>query len=108
MRQKNRISLYSDVVEKLHQITLLLPIDYASGPVPPACGSFTPSENRVHCPHCSTCVRGFCHGLSSLLLPAGADRLGVAVPHAPLGVAQRPHHVSTAISAYAPKAKAPS
>src|SRR5215471_5669680 len=32
---------------------------------------------------------GFCHGLPSLFLPVDARRLGVAVYHAPLGVAKR-------------------
>ena len=35
-------------------------------------------------------MRGFPHGLHSFFLPVGAGRSGVAVRHAPLGVAQRP------------------
>src|SRR5262249_62101290 len=34
-------------------------------------------------------MREFCHGVSSVLLPAHADRPGVAVRHAPVGVAER-------------------
>jgi hypothetical protein len=55
----------------------------ACGRVPQACGSFPPPENRVKYPHFSTCMRGFCHGISSLFLPVGAGRPGVAVRHAP-------------------------
>ena len=31
---------------------------------------------------------GFCHGVSSVLLPAHADRTRLAVPHAPVDVAK--------------------
>src|SRR5215813_15018035 len=60
-----------------------------SGLVPLTCGSFDNLTDRVQYPHCSTCMRGFCHGLPSLFLPVGARRPGVAVSHAPLGVAKR-------------------
>src|SRR5256886_5175031 len=35
-------------------------------------------------------MRGLCHGLPSLFLPVGVDRAGMAVRHAPVGVAKRP------------------
>jgi hypothetical protein len=34
-------------------------------------------------------MRGLCHGLSSFLLPAHADRTRLAVRHTPVGVAER-------------------
>src|SRR5262245_30532473 len=34
------------------------------GCVPPACGSFSPPQNRGKHPHFSTCMREFCHALS--------------------------------------------
>src|SRR6266516_2976388 len=59
--------------------------------------------HSVQYPHFSTCMRGFCHGISSLFLPVGAGRLGVAVRHAPLGVAKRPcHRVPNDTGAYTP------
>ena len=76
------------------------------GRVPLACSSFPPSENRVKCPHFSTCMRGFCDGLQSLFLPVGTDRSCVAVPHAPLDVAKRPRHVPANTRAHTPSAKA--
>src|SRR6266478_3305116 len=60
------------------------------GRVPVSCGSFGNLKNRVKYPHFSTSTRGFCHGLPSLFLPTDTGRPGVAVPHAPLGVAKRP------------------
>src|SRR5262249_2003541 len=60
-----------------------------TGLVPLTCGSFGNLTDRVQYPHCSTCMRGLCHGLPSLFLPVGARRLGVAVSHAPLRVAKR-------------------
>ena len=78
------------------------------GRVPVACGSFCNLTNRVKCSHFSTCMRGFCHGLASFVLPAHADRTRLAVRYAPLGVAQRRPHVSTAARAYTPSAKAAS
>src|SRR6266481_4427379 len=59
------------------------------GRVPLTCGSFPPPENRVKYPHFSTCMRRFCHGLSSLFLPVDGGRPGVAVPLAPSGVVYR-------------------
>src|SRR5207302_4964298 len=63
---------------------------HLSGRVPLACGSFGNLTNQVKSPHFSTCMRGLCHGLPSLFLPVGVDRAGMAVRHAPVGVAQRP------------------
>src|SRR5439155_18380030 len=74
------------------------------GRVPLACGSFPLPENRVQYRHCSTRIRGFCHGLCSLFLPVAAARPGVAVRHAPCPVAKRPRHVSDDTST--PTAKA--
>src|SRR5437762_9710852 len=48
-----------------------------------------PPENRLNSPHCSTYMRGVCHGIASFLLPAHTDRTRMAVRHAPVGVAQR-------------------
>jgi hypothetical protein len=45
-------------------------------------------ENRVEYPSFTTCGREFCHDLQSLFLPVNAGRPGVAVFHAPLGVAK--------------------
>src|SRR6266436_3656133 len=78
------------------------------GRVPVSCGSFGNLKNRVKYPHFSTSTRGFCHGLPSLFLPLGPSRPGVAVPHAPLGVAKRPRRrVPDSIGAHTPTAKAP-
>src|SRR5262249_48163453 len=63
-------------------------------------------EIRVEYPSFTTCGRGFYHGLRSLFLPAGADRPGVAVRHAPDGVAQRPRCRGPAAGAPTPSAKA--
>src|SRR6267378_7741155 len=79
-----------------------------TGRIPLACGSFDNLKNRVKYPHFSTCMRGFCHGLPSLFLSVGADRPGVAVPHAPVGVAQRPRRrVPAAAGAHTPTAQTP-
>src|SRR6266481_8266234 len=76
-------------------------------PDPTQC-SFGNLRNRVQYPHFSTSTRGFCHGLSSLFLPVGAGRPGVAVPHAPVGVARRPHHrVPNGTGAHTSTTKAP-
>src|SRR5262252_7974338 len=78
------------------------------GGVPVACGSFGNLKNRVKYPHFSTYTREFCHGLPSLFLPLGAGRPGVAVPHAPVGVAQRlRHRVPNDTRPHPPTAKAP-
>jgi len=78
------------------------------GRIPLACGSFDNLKHRVKYPHFSTCMRGFCHGLPSLFLSVGADRPGVAVPHAPVGVAQRPRRrVPAAAGAHTPTAQTP-
>src|SRR5215467_6698994 len=62
----------------------------------------------VKYPHFSTYTREFCHGLPSLFLPLGAGRPGVAVPHAPVGVAQRlRHRVPNDTRPHPPTAKAP-
>src|SRR5215471_11232315 len=54
-------------------------------------------------------MREFCHGLSSLFLPVGAGRPGVALRHASVGVAKRPcHGVPNDTGAYTPTASAPS
>src|ERR1044071_1512663 len=68
------------------------PLDSAGGSiyVPVSCGSFGNLRNRIKYPHFVTYLRGFCHGLSSLFLPVGADRSGMAVPHASVDVAKRP------------------
>src|SRR5881397_1324057 len=50
---------------------------------------FRRPANRVEYPSFTTCGKGFCHGLRSLFLPTRSHRPGVAVPHAPVGVAQR-------------------
>src|SRR5262245_7021189 len=50
-------------------------------------------EIWVEYPSFTTCGRGFCHGRRSLFLPAGAGCPGVAVPHAPVGMAQRHRRV---------------
>jgi hypothetical protein len=78
-------------------------------------GSCTPSlrlirqhEIRVEYPSFTTCGRGFYHGLRSLFLPAGADRPGVAMLHAPVGMAQRHRRVPAATGAHIPTAQAPS
>src|SRR5712692_2172385 len=77
------------------------------GRVPVACGSFGNLKNRVKYPHFFTSTRGFCHGLPSLFLPVGAGRLGVAVPHAALGVAKRPRRrVPDGTGAHPPTAQA--
>src|SRR5262249_10157567 len=94
--------------DKAHYVTqvrhdrvgfMLMPINECDpsmqGCVPPACGSFSPPENQVQYPHFCTCMRGFCHGPCSLFLSVGAGPPGVAVPHAPVGVAQRPCHCAT-------------
>src|SRR5262249_52125783 len=44
---------------------------------------------RVEYPSFTTCGRGFCHGIVSLFVSAGAGCPGVAVYHAPWGVAKR-------------------
>src|SRR5215475_6737308 len=77
------------------------------GRVPVSCGSFGNLKTRVQCPHFSTCLRGFCHGPRSLFLPVGADCSCVAVPHAPLHVAQRPRHVPADTRAHTSSAQAP-
>src|SRR6266446_654433 len=74
-------------------------------PDPTQC-SFLPPENRVQYPHFSASTRGFCHGLPSLFFPVGADSPGVAVRHAPVGVAQRPRCRVPAARAPTPPAKA--
>src|SRR5437773_10271805 len=65
-------------------------------------------EIRVEYPSFTTCGRGLCHGLRSLFLPAGADRHGVAMRHAPVGMAQRHRRVPAATGAPTPTAQAPS
>src|SRR5712692_8579460 len=78
------------------------------GRVPVSCGSFGNLKNRVKYPHFSTSTRGFCHGLSSLFLPVGAGCPGVAVRHAPVGVAKRPRRrVPDDTGTSTPSAKAP-
>src|SRR5207244_665128 len=80
-----------------------------------AVGSCTPNLRlirqhaiRVAYPSFTTCGRGLCHGLRSLFLPAGADRHGVAMRHAPVGMAQRHRRVPAATGAPTPTAQAPS
>src|SRR5215813_12144209 len=46
-------------------------------------------------PPCTTCVRGLCHDSQPRFLPARADRSGVGVAHALLGVPIGAHHSST-------------
>ena len=53
-------------------------------------------------------MRGFCHGSHSLFLPIGARRPGVAVPHAPVGVAKRLCHCAIdTIATHAATTQAP-
>jgi hypothetical protein len=66
----------------------------------PSLRSSGPPLNPMEC--------GFCHGIASLFLPIGAGRPGVAVSHAPVGVAQRPcHRLPNDTGTYTPTAKAP-
>src|SRR5262245_31690943 len=64
------------------------------------------SPSRLLCPHFSTCLRGFCHGPRSLFLPIDPDCPGMAVPHAPVGMAQRPRRVPDDTGAPTPTAHA--
>src|SRR2546425_12072148 len=76
-----------------------------AGRVPLTCGSFPPPENRVKYPHFSTCMRRFCHGTSSLFLPVGAGRPGLAVRHAPVVVATDPAACPTTLDPMPPRPK---
>src|SRR5437867_5167693 len=69
---------------------------------------FRRPANRVEYPSFTTCGKGFCHGLRSLFLPTRSHRPGVAVPHAPVGVAQRlRRRVPDDTGASIPRTKAP-
>src|SRR3989449_1330875 len=87
-RLVNQLFLVAPVFLKTPQ--RIAALVFLIGRVPLACGSFGNLRNRVKYPHFSTSTRGFCHGLPSLFLPVGAGRSGVAVRHAPVGVAKRP------------------
>src|SRR5207245_6493680 len=39
-------------------------------------------ENRVNCSHFTTCVRGLCHGITSLFLPTDVPGTPLALRHA--------------------------
>jgi len=82
------------------------PAAQAQGRVPVACGSFGNLPNRVQYPHFSASTRGLCHGLPSLFFPIAADCSGVAVPHAPVGMAQRHRRVPDDTGAATTKAQA--
>src|SRR5712691_5057270 len=45
--------------------------------------------NQVQYPHFTTCVRGLCHGIAPVFLPAGAAGTSVALRHAALYLAKR-------------------
>jgi len=77
------------------------------GRIPLACGSFDNLKHRVN-----TLIFHLYEGVlpwsPSLFLSVGADRPGVAVPHAPVGVAQRPRRrVPAAAGAHTPTAQTP-
>src|SRR2546428_13217186 len=46
-------------------------------------------ENRVKCSHFTTCVRGLCHGITSLFLPTDVPGTPLALRHAALCLAKR-------------------
>src|SRR4030095_3850138 len=45
--------------------------------------------NQVQYPHFTTCVRGFCHGITPLFLPAHGPGAPLALRHAALCLAKR-------------------
>src|SRR5499433_3252678 len=45
--------------------------------------------HQVQYPHFTTCVRGFCHGITPLFLPANAPGAPLALRHAALCLAKR-------------------
>src|SRR5436853_1207469 len=63
--------------------------------------------NQVQSPHFTTCVRGLCHGIPPLFLPADVPRTPLALRHAALCLAKRVYRRgSEAIQASAATAQA--